>query len=243
MKCGFLILILLIWSCNAVAQSTQQCSQISIESVAKVDPGTPVVFTARVGHISPNEDQKYRWQVSVGTIMTGQATHRIAVDTTGLGGQLMEAIVEVIGRDWSCSIKSKPVEIAPQPIPCGLAFDQYGDIKWEDEKARLDNFAIQLMNQPSARGAIITFAGNPTYKGEAALKLRRAKNYVVNFRKIASERVITSDAGYRTDLITYMYIVPAGATVPVLDSESLPLSKVRFTKPKPTLKRKPRFRA
>src|SRR5262249_30340338 len=38
-------------------------------------------------------------------------------------------------------------ERAVQIIICGLIlkFDEYGDIRFSDEKARLDNFAIQLM--------------------------------------------------------------------------------------------------
>ena len=35
------------------------------------------------------------------------------------------------------------------------ALDSYGNICWEDEKARLDNFAIELQNSPDKRGLII----------------------------------------------------------------------------------------
>jgi hypothetical protein len=42
---------------------------------------------------------------------------------------------------------------------CGLPFDTYGNIRFSDEKARLDNFAIQLQNQEDAHGQIIVYAG------------------------------------------------------------------------------------
>ena len=32
-----------------------------------------------------------------------------------------------------------------------VRFDEYGNIRFNDEKARLDNFAIQLQNEPGAR--------------------------------------------------------------------------------------------
>ena len=38
-------------------------------------------------------------------------------------------------------------------------FDDFGDIKCEDEMARLDNFAIQLQNDPQSKGAIMVFTG------------------------------------------------------------------------------------
>ena len=37
-------------------------------------------------------------------------------------------------------------------------FDTYGNIRWEDEKARLDNFVIHLFNQPNT---LATFTFTP----------------------------------------------------------------------------------
>ena len=236
MRVLLILFTLLTFASGIAAQSSQPCAQISIESVEKADAGTPVFFTVRTGNLSSSENLTYRWQISVGTITSGQASSRISVDTTGLGDQVIEATVEVTGRDWNCSVTSKPVDVTGPPR-CGAAFDAYGDIKWYYEKARLDNFAIQLLNQPSVRGALFTFAGNPTYKGEAAFRLNRATDYLVKVRNIRRERLITTDAGYRSDLMTYMWIVPEGVPPPVLESD-IPLSEVRFTKPKPNAKRK-----
>ncbi len=36
--------------------------------------------------------------------------------------------------------------------PPAVKFDEYGNIKFNDEKARLDNYAIQLQNQPGVSG-------------------------------------------------------------------------------------------
>jgi hypothetical protein len=135
-----------------------------------------------------------------------------------------------------CSTTSKKVDEVGPAFICGLAFDEYADIGFEDEKARLDNFAIQLMNTPTARGAFLAFAGNPTYRGEAAHRLQRGKNYIVKVRSIAPERVITIDSGFRTDFSISLYTVPAGATLPVLDSLSLDPSQISFTKRRSTKK-------
>ena len=45
------------------------------------------------------------------------------------------------------------------------------DIKFEDEKARLDNFAIQLMNDPHSSGLILMVAGQKRSKGKQSIDL------------------------------------------------------------------------
>jgi len=232
MKLLLLSTVLLIGASTSSEGWVQGCSEVSIESESKVQPGTPIVFTARAKDVSPSEVVTYKWKLSGGSISSGENTATIAVDTTGLGGLSITVTVQVLARGSSCS-GSKTVDIA-MPPPVDGHFDQYGDIKFRDEAARLDNFAIQLMNEPTARGVIVTFAGNPTYKGEAAYRLRRAKNYLVNVRKIPSSKVMTIDGGYREDLTTTLIIVPTGVQIsPSAFIWGERPQRVRFTKPRP----------
>ena len=103
------------------------------------------------------------------------------------------------------------------PIVCGLAFDTFGDIRFEDEKARLDNFAIQIMNQKDAHGFIIVYAGRKATVNEAQRRANRAKNYMVKVRGIESGRLYAVDGGYRDELEIKLYVGPAGAEPPGLD--------------------------
>ena len=166
----------------------------------------------------------------------------MTVDTTGLGGQTIEATVEVTGPSLKCSARSN-TSITPLIVET-MPFDAYGDLEWEHEQARLDNFAIQIINSPDARGSIMTSAGNPTYRGEAQYRLQRAKNYLVKVRQIDPARLILIDSGYRTELTTILRVVYKDETVPAPDPYgAVPLSEVRFTKKPPSqLKRstKPR---
>src|SRR2546429_4627382 len=80
-------------------------------------------------------------------------------------------------------------------------FDEFGDIKCEDEMARLDNFAIQLQREPKARGVIIfyggkIFRGKLPRRGDAAARAARLKPYLVNRRGIPATQVIVIDGGY-----------------------------------------------
>jgi hypothetical protein len=100
-------------------------------------------------------------------------------------------------------------------ITCGLRFDEYGDISWEDEKARLDNFAIQLMNEENAQGYIVAYAGRKAYIGEAQLRANRARDYLIKVREVDPKRVTAVDGGYQLDLTVNLHIIPAGLEPPL----------------------------
>lgn len=93
-------------------------------------------------------------------------------------------------------------------------FDEYGDIGRNDERARLDNFAIQLQQESSARGYIISYGGQCGLNHEALIRANRAKGYLANARAIEARRIVAIDGGYRDELYTELYIVPAGAVPP-----------------------------
>jgi hypothetical protein len=77
-----------------------------------------------------------------------------------------------------------------EPMVPDSPFDQYGTISWEDEQARLDNFAIQLQHWEKLIGNILvveTVGGCP---GEAQARAIRAKRYLVEHRGVANNRLI-----------------------------------------------------
>jgi hypothetical protein len=75
-------------------------------------------------------------------------------------------------------------------------FDRYGDVSWENQKARLDNFAIALLNDSNLIGYIIVYAGKQSCAGDAQRRGLRAKKYLVEHRDVDWNRVIWKDAGY-----------------------------------------------
>jgi hypothetical protein len=116
-------------------------------------------------------------------------------------------------------------------------FEEFGDIKCEDEYARLDNFAIQLMQEPAARGVIIfyggqTFRGRLPKRGEAEARAARLKTYLVRRRGIPSNRIVMINGGYVDEWRAQFWIVPPGLSIPTGDPASLKKT-VRFRKGKP----------
>jgi hypothetical protein len=89
-------------------------------------------------------------------------------------------------------------------------FDQYGNIRWNDEKARLDNFAIQLMHESDLLGYIFVHDGKDMCSGEAQARAMRAKRYVVETRNVPWNRVIWRIEGYTDGFSTILQPVSRG---------------------------------
>ena len=117
--------------------------------------------------------------------------------------------------------------------------DEYGDIALNDEKARLDNFAVELKSDQNAVGYLIVYGGRRSVKGIAKTRALRAKNYLVKKGRLASKQIVWIDGGYREELTTEIYIVPRGATAPS-SSPSVDPSEVQFVKATKAKKAKPR---
>jgi hypothetical protein len=87
-------------------------------------------------------------------------------------------------------------------------FDQYGNISWKEEQARLNNVAVQLRNEPRAVVHIIIYAGRRSCIGETKARALRAKNYLVKVDGISFGRVIWREGGYREDLNLEFWLIP-----------------------------------
>ncbi|HYE66712.1 MAG TPA: hypothetical protein VD966_14080, partial [Pyrinomonadaceae bacterium] len=196
------------------------CPTITVDCpTGIVDQGTPVTVTANVSGGAANLQPTYNWSVSAGTITSGQNTPSITIDTTGLAGQTVTATVEIGGLPPECQrTASCSFQIGAPPV-C-TRFDEYGDIRFNDEKARLDNFAIQLQNTPGAQGYIIVYAARTGPAGQAQARADRARDYLVNTRGIDPGRITTIDAGCRESLTVELWICPTGAPAPTADAAS-----------------------
>ncbi|MGH9871724.1 MAG: hypothetical protein ACRD9S_04565 [Pyrinomonadaceae bacterium] len=190
------------------------CPTISVSCPADVDQDSSITFSASG---AGDMNVTYNWTVSAGTISSGQGTSSITVDSAGLGGQSVTATVELGGLDPSCSRTASCTTSIKAVVPPAVRFDEYGNIKFNDEKARLDNYAIQLQNQPGSQGYIIAYG---TCEGEAQARADRAKDYLVNTRGIDAGRLVTIDGGCRSDLMVQLWIVPTGADAPAASTDN-----------------------
>jgi hypothetical protein len=201
--------------CTDCVRPQPPCPNISVSCPSEIEAGQPITFTASVTGGDTAATWTYNWSVSAGTISSGQGTPTITVDTAGIGGQSVTATVSIGGADPSCnSTASCTTPVKPPPAP-PRKFDEYGNIRFNDEKARLDNYAIQLQNEPGSTGTIIVYG---SCAGEAQQRGDRAKDYLVNTRGIEAGRITVVDGGCRSDLTVQLWIVPQGSTAPAVDT-------------------------
>ena len=126
--------------------------------------------------------------------------------------------------------------------PVAQIFDTFGDICCDDEKARLDNFAMALDHRPGAIGYIVFYGGRRyntpwcssrretlAYRGQSAARAARLKPYLVNTRLFDSNRLVVIDGGYREAWTAELWIVPEGANPPT-PTPTLKPQDIRFRK-------------
>jgi hypothetical protein len=187
------------------------CPNVTMSCPDVQQAGAPITFTASISGGTPGVTPVYNWKISAGKILSGQGTQTITVDTTGLAGQPISATVEVEGYNLECRASCQSSVPAP---PNPTKFDEIGEIQRDDEKARLDVFAIELQNSPGAQGYVIAYGSRNKRFGTGQQRGERAKEYLTGTRGIDASRVVIVDGGPRQTGSMELWIVPPGATPP-----------------------------
>jgi hypothetical protein len=102
-------------------------------------------------------------------------------------------------------------------------FDEYGNLSIEDEKARLDNYVIQMKNMLD-RGAIVVVGESRAVRNGLLKRARRAKRYLVQKRGLEAERLLIVDGGYQASSYTelHLYMIGGDMTRIYFDPEKDP---------------------
>jgi hypothetical protein len=195
----FLMAVLLLTPAAAVCQegALEVCPRVELTCPTEtLEQGTPMTFAAKVSGGDANAQFTFNWTTSAGTIISGQGTPSMILDAMGLGGQNVKVTVEVGGLPESCAkVVSCEAGVKPPP-PCNLPLDRYSwGMKFSDERARLDNFAIALQGEPEMRGYIMVNPGRRARPDEVKKWARRARAYLTNKRGIDPARFVIAYGG------------------------------------------------
>ncbi len=194
-----------------VTETPCNCGTLSVSGPSGVtNPGDTMSFTATA---TASGNLTYNWTVSAGTIESGQGTPSITVRTTqAMAGTNVTATVTIGGTEARCNCdteESATAGVAPRPT--AIPVDEYGALKDDDVKARIDNFYIQLNNNPTAKGYIIV------YGTAAQIKRQRAQIMRAINRPGAGHdagRVTFVDGPNNGAQMVKLWLVPAGADNP-----------------------------
>lgn len=109
---------------------------------------------------------------------------------------------------------SAPVSAQPAQERATGKVDEYGPVGFEDEMARLDNFALLLQNRPDLKGYLVVYAGRDTLPGHIPGVLRRAFSYLTQMRGLDAARLEVVNGGFREQKATELWAVGAGERPP-----------------------------
>ena len=193
---------------------------VNVSAPATVNDGDIITFTADVGYGGPSA-LNYTWTISPPSarIISGAGTPTVTVDSTGLGRRRVTAILVVDdgSGDRNCRQTSQASTsiLAPMaPAVRPQRFDEFPSVSFDDDKARLDNLAIELQNNPGARAHIIVYAGRTTRAGTADGLGERARTYLVGTRGVDASRITVVNGGFRERSTYELWLVPTGADAP-----------------------------
>lgn len=193
---------------------------VSVSAPTVVDEGDVITFSSDVSYGGPSP-LNYTWTVSppAARILNGSGTNSITVDSTGLGKQKVTAILVVDdgSGDSSCrQMAQATVDITapPPPQPKITKFDEFPSVAFDDDKARLDNLAIELQNTPDATGYLFVYGGKNSRVGQADRLGARTLDYLTKTRGLDSQRIVVVNGGYRDTDFYEFWIVPQGAQPP-----------------------------
>ena len=193
---------------------------VNLSAPAAVTDGDSITFTADVGYGGPSA-LNYTWTVSPPSarITSGAGTPTITVDSSGLGNRRVTAILVIDdgSGDRNCRQTAQATTNVGAPVlppVTAQRFDEFPSVAFDDDKARLDNLAIELQNRPGAQGYVIVYAGRRSRAGQAARLGERSRDYLVRSRGIDASRIVVIDGGTRDRDTIEIWLVPQGAAPP-----------------------------
>lgn len=192
-----------------------------LEGPDRVNDGDLVTFAAINSGTAPIP-LRYAW-TSNGRITSGLGTPTITVDSTGMGGQTINAELDVNDDtyDNKCrQVITVPTDVTrieipqPQPFRC----DEFEAKTHDADKAHFDNCVIQVQNTPDSQMYVIIYPGTDRRSRTANTYDRQSKfllDYMVKTRGLDPRRIQIIRGPERQSTTYVMWVVPPGAALPV----------------------------
>ncbi len=202
---------------SAISAAAQEivCPKLTVTSPKSVEPKRTITMTATLTGGNMINDPTFSWSVSGGQIEDGQGTKTIQVDTSSVEGpeRIIGKVEVLFGFSSICSLNGSSSTTLQHAVVAKKS-DEFGDIPAKNEKSRLDFFANELADTPTARGYAIIYGGRSSKPGTAAAVFSRIKNYLTTTRRIDAKRLFLIDGGLRDELTVQLWLVPDGTAPP-----------------------------
>ena len=135
-----------------------------------------------------------------------------------MGGQTITADLDVsdglYAKKFADNNFRSQLLVESLPTIEAIKFDEFESKAFDDDKARLDSFAIQLQNNPDAQGYIIMYQGtdrNSVRNRNVENLSKKTLDYLVNTRGIDPRRIVITKWGTRPTTTYELWLIPPGA--------------------------------
>jgi hypothetical protein len=208
----------IIQFCNAVNLGIEPRSEISVGAdyfgsfyLREGDEPKPVSGRPEI----PKASSSYLLDTPVETRVTrieGEGVSKVAfVDKGTKDGLKVEMILSyrnrspslfsgikilAVGENWAKVVGVEGLKSGD--ILCSRVkpyFERYGELSFEMEKVRLDEFAKELEEQWDMVAYIVVYGGQQSSNGETQILTERAREYLINVKGIEADRIIVIEGG------------------------------------------------
>lgn len=190
--------------------------------------GEKVSFAANIAGGDPKVQPIFNWSISSGTIIGGQGTRNITVDTTGAGND-RQVIADLLVGGYGYECENRATVTVPVAAPASKV-DEFGELPEKDEAGKMDSI-VTFLGQSPDRVYLIGYAGRNNVRGYTSDTLRRMKTYLAKTPGIA-ERVVAMDGGFREQPAFEIWVVPVGAEGP-RPTPTIDRREIVYPKPPP----------
>jgi len=209
----FITILALIFSFSAFARNENaSCPVIEVIGGGVVRPGEPISFTANVRDKIKNSNFEYDWSVTQGTILSGQGTASITVETTGLLDISLTATAKIKGLPENCTnVFSESVSVS-DGCRLPILLDEFGKLFNNEANARIRALYARLGNELNSQGYIINYGTDE----EIAAREKQIQK-AINLLKLDPGRVTIVRGGSNPNgegVWTKIWVAPLGTDNP-----------------------------
>jgi hypothetical protein len=212
----FILFLICLFAVNSYAQTrkSEPCPTIQyVNPPYEVEAGKPVTLTVKVSGLAANVSVTYNWAISGGTIVSGQGTEKISIDTKDAEGSTITATVEVSGLSPTCnSISSHTLSVLEKKKPAMLKIYEGKYVSNAELEKQIDELVLARI-VTEGKGYIIFYAGQKAVGGEVK-RLTEVAKAQIKKNKVDATLFVIIEGGRRDATSFELWAAGIGADPP-----------------------------
>ncbi|NNE99769.1 MAG: hypothetical protein HKN25_12180, partial [Pyrinomonadaceae bacterium] len=212
----FTLFLISVSSVVILAQSSNsECPKMSIlDPPVTVAPGENMLFSVSTKSELKNNGYRFEWKINKGSIVEGQGTREITVNTSGLSQSTITAFLMIDGLPVNCKNTFIGTGLVQARPPHGDGhLDEFGEIPLFDVFARLDSAFSDLRSDKSSKGFFISYGPR-----EKILEREKWIAYYAGVRKFDVSRITFARGRAESKIRTRIGIVSKDVVPPACEN-------------------------